>query len=186
MPPLRHRLLNLQTALALLLCVAAVCLAVRSYWRVDMWYRRGDANEYSACSGRGVILLSAGPIYRGAGARMMHPPGGFRSEPVPRGYRSAAEIAKYRLPWPPGFAVDPDHVVTGPTVYRTGNRLYLPHWFVALVFALPPLSRLRTWTGRRLRLKRRQCPPAATTSPATSAAFAPSAAGRPEGTRRDC
>ena len=65
---MRRRLLNLLTALSLLLCVAAVGLWVRSYWRYDSVAvvdntveRQGDHGvlwrSYAASSGRGMLRL---------------------------------------------------------------------------------------------------------------------------------
>src|SRR5687768_14337477 len=61
--PMKRRLLNLLTALSLLLCVAVVALWVRSYWRADVlgyegpeshdrWQRGG-----SASSARGLLAV---------------------------------------------------------------------------------------------------------------------------------
>ena len=52
-----RRLLNLVTALSMLLCVAVVVLWVRSYWVTDC-FQLADASDYTAVvSSRGIFLV---------------------------------------------------------------------------------------------------------------------------------
>jgi hypothetical protein len=52
-----RRLLNLLTALSLLLCVAAVSLSVWSYWRVDCLNRSGRTRDIQVVSAKGRVSL---------------------------------------------------------------------------------------------------------------------------------
>ena len=54
---MNRRLLNLLTALSLLLCVAVVVLWVRSYWTADTVLLRSE-RLYRATSGGGVLVVS--------------------------------------------------------------------------------------------------------------------------------
>jgi hypothetical protein len=59
----KRRLLNLLTALSLLLCVAVCVLWVRSYYRADeMLVARAGGTLWRACAGRGLVqVLASGP-----------------------------------------------------------------------------------------------------------------------------
>jgi hypothetical protein len=54
---MKRRLLNLLTALSLLLCVAACVLWVRSYWTVDLIVFSPTRDSYSVWSQRGEVCL---------------------------------------------------------------------------------------------------------------------------------
>src|SRR5688572_67214 len=58
-----RRLLNLLTALSLLLCVAVVALWVRSYYRADeILVARAGGTLWRASAGRGLVqVLASGP-----------------------------------------------------------------------------------------------------------------------------
>jgi len=59
----KGRLLNLLTALSLLLCVATAAVWVRSYWSVDI-VKLGSDRLHKAASGGGGVMLESVTLYR--------------------------------------------------------------------------------------------------------------------------
>ena len=63
-----------------------------------------------------------------------------------------------------GFDAQGDTVVNaatssgGTVTYRTGDRLYLPHWSLVAAFAILPGVAMRRALRHRRRLRRGQCP----------------------------
>ena len=150
MPPVRRRLFTLASALSLLLCAVVCVLWVRSYWRQDYvgYDLRGEQNGidrivWSSNWGwmwvvrcRDDTLLSSLPTHD------------FYWDSA-KALRSLVESQ--------GFAVDWEWQVTGTTgPWEVG--VYLPHWFVALLAAVPPVAWQISARRRRHMLAPGLCP----------------------------
>jgi hypothetical protein len=159
---MKHRLLNLVTALSLLLCAAMVVLWVRSYVVADviLWRSGGPAaarGMYDATSARGVFRLQCQWS-------------AFEGPEPPAGVRVALEVA-----WPEGHRREDPAAVAGlrggswwnrigfafererrqwPAPYgltSVQRRLFVsvPYWFMTLLSAAPTLWLVRAVRGRR-------------------------------------
>jgi hypothetical protein len=136
-----RRLLNLLTALSLLLCVAATALWVRSH-------RGGATLLYSGTGQCGVASAYPGYLMLSVSPRSSGPGDGFES--VPRAveielpartahYHSAAGIGYVTWPGTPG---------------GTSRLLMLPFRLLAPTLALAPAAALAAACRRRLRRRR--------------------------------
>ena len=136
MPAVRRRLLNLLTALSLLLCVATCVLWARSYWRYDLpAVGAGQSNLY-VHSVNGSLYFQWG--WDGESAR--RPAWAeFRSNPSD----PAAGQGLFEF----GFA-DNTSQRTPPLSRVIG--LWMPHWAVAAAFAVAP-----AWAAAALAAQRR-------------------------------
>ena len=119
-------LLNLLTALSLLLCVAAAGMWVRSYWALDTrtWQRAGGGK---------ILWMSA----EGGAAVVAWPP--MKSEELATPSAGGARVVTFL-----DFAWETDRY--GAKLVRT---LVVPYWFPTLACALLPVLRARTaWKAR--------------------------------------
>jgi hypothetical protein len=151
---MKRRLLNLLTALSLLLCVAVVGLWVRSYWAKDAvwWSPEPDRSAIIAVSTQGSLVWQhvqspnrRGPLVRTAG--FGHESGrpenwNIRPQWINAGWWELAGLAY-------GRSASPS--------YRA-HLLRLPWWFPCLMTALLPLARLTSHARRRSRGQGRVCP----------------------------
>ena len=123
------------TVLSLVLCLATVCLWVRSHWRVDeLVHVNADGSALACDSQHGTLVITsarAAPKDRG----WQYSSGKDEGNPIdtsqlvyPFGWRAFAG----RL----GFAVD-------------DNDLYLPDWLFCVLFLVMPALWLRLWRRDR-------------------------------------
>ena len=145
---MKRRLLNLLTALSLVLCVATVVLWVRSYWVSDAVLWSSGSGERGAQTIRGTLAFVETDVpHRRTRVRWdrfygdLPSPWEDASPPsLPNrlgfGYRfRLLPTANIRLPNP-----DPDVPALPPVI---GSRIVLvPLWFPAILFALLPAARL--------------------------------------------
>ena len=165
---MKRRLLNLLTALSLLLCVAVCVLWVRSYWRYDLagW----DARSVAPILGsyRGHVLWAA--EWGGEESR---------SGSLPRSDSDSGDDGpddRRRFNYDNG-PVDSDSEVVWNNLRRKAalsvagfiytfaadstppfRMVITPSWFVALLCAILPARRLWRSRTRRLRSRRGLCP----------------------------
>jgi hypothetical protein len=158
--PVRRRLLDLLTALSLLLRVAVCVMWVRSYWVHDMlrWTRADDAGRLrygwyrEVESGRGHFAWACNAeVYERVAvtpAEAARPVGRWQRDGWQRG-RARSPAAGWsrrpNLPWGFHFAW-----VTSPHTVRREGRV--AHWAIAI-----PAAALPAW--RLVRSRRRMSPP---------------------------
>ena len=142
---MRRRLLNLLTALSLLLCVAVVALWVRSgpMMRLDSVGRGWESCDFSAISAGRRLCVMVG-YWKG---RSQTYPWEWRSEGQTRGFEPAYPPARTLLGlgwrtryWP---RRDP------PLVTMTNIAVVIPYWQIALIGAALPTGRMVSWARRR-------------------------------------
>jgi hypothetical protein len=146
----RRRLLNLLTALSLLLCVAACAMWARSYWRRDSIVYIGLRELCAASSNHSSIYFE-----RNSGANWVTNPAKewrWQSEPPSPGTTWDSDVSRrvvrlrlLRFAW---AAHDP------PAEKYRLRMLIVPYWFVSLSAAIVPASRLRATLKRRLQRRR--------------------------------
>ena len=163
---MKRRLLNLLTALSLLLCVAACVLWGRSYAADDvLWGDKAtavvppavDRRMFTAESGRGGLLLHTGRIITADPRIFAGPPTGrwvmqMRCAPL-----TSVPPRQTRHQWL-GFAFDRRHFKDALTA-NSSVIAVIPYWFIALGAAVLPAVYLRRRSSarRRLRASRGQC-----------------------------
>ena len=159
---MKRRLLNLLTALSMLLCVAVCVLWVRSFGAVDtlQYVRLADAvggrsTGIAAASLRGRVKLSVSWWPKRRGERL-HTPSGWRafSERLQPGMLERAPPDMAAFWWRLGFGRrwDDQH-------RRQGDRfLVLPYWPLFTLSLLPPVSAGRRWLRCRDRSRKGLCP----------------------------
>jgi hypothetical protein len=134
----RRRLLNLLTALSLVLCVAALVLWARSYWVLDSAGRVGRAKVVCIDSLPGALHLG------------VTGPDAENEEPGPRPH--------YFYNGGRQGGVGPGGVMVGGKLVRFGGRIdarigygwiVVPHWFAALLLSALPLLRARGYQRSR-------------------------------------
>jgi hypothetical protein len=147
---LRRRLLNLLTALSLVLCVAAAVLWVRSHSVSDSVMYGSGAGERGAQSLRGAIVVAT--------TNRPHSPRTLRWDRF-RGPQGSVWGSHRTLPNRLGFgyvaqavALPPSSALDLPPVIQQ-RLLVVPLWFLVAVFASLPVLRLYTalrgrWTRR--------------------------------------
>jgi hypothetical protein len=142
----RRRLLNVLTALSLVLCVATVVLCVRSYWILDATGRVGQVKVIWITSGVGSLHLGVTPADP------------ENEEPGPRPYYFYNNG---------GFARGRSGVFSGGSPVRFEGRIdarsgfgwiLVPHWLLALVLAVPPGLAMRKrraswWSSSHFRVR---------------------------------
>jgi hypothetical protein len=158
-----RRLLNLLTALSLLLCLAAVGLWGRSYWRSDTLVDLRENRLVVASSDRGVLSF-----WRINGHRESEEQVGLHYES-----QEASEISSTE---PPDSGVTRDwgffgfrwYVSRGGTMRLLNPRVTLtmpsrsraevPAWFIVLAFLILPFWRVGHFTRARRRRRAGLCP----------------------------
>ena len=137
---LRRRLFTFLTILSLLLCLATIALLVRSYWRVDhpehTISHQQDADVYEVVSNGGELDFSH--IHY----RFDH------SGDVAIDLKAKSKWVKYLQNYVfAGFGYTHfegwSKLETVP-LSRTIHTLHIPHWFLALFFAILPVLHLRS------------------------------------------
>ena len=155
---MKRRLLNLVTALSLLVCVAVCALWVRSYWGMDhVAARAGPCDRlFHAWWSRGNIFfgVTTGDDYGISGDRLRR--WRYDARDLAAGWsRQPATVNLYAA----GFGYV--GAEAGPAVRPRGRRVFAaiaPLWGVALLAAATPVLRLAGWTRRRGRKARqRRC-----------------------------
>jgi hypothetical protein len=152
---MNRRLLNLLTAMSLLLCLAVVVLWVRSYWVLDEWYR--DRRVRTAAGGKAAVVsvVSGGAELTCRVGRMDHPwvfgpKTGAEWWPPPGQTLSSAQWRRDpwrgRATWPMSFRFDA-FPQDQPVVWT----VVAPHWAPAAALALLPLVRTVPLLRRRTR-----------------------------------
>jgi hypothetical protein len=151
-PPLRRRLLDLLTALSLLLCVAASAWWVRSHHASDrILYQtgedpRGHQRCFELCSNRGVLVFRhhhiAGLGRAYAEKMSLHTE---RGEPAGEPLR----VRYDRKPVLPGFSFDPPITTFVPPATWWRYSVQVPHYAVVIAAGVPPVARLRSHRRRR-------------------------------------
>jgi hypothetical protein len=152
---MKRRLLNLLTLLSLLLCVAVICLLIRSFWRVDGLRRLQIKREAGADISEewGIWLRAGGVSVRQYGCV-------FRDVSAARG-PATQPTRTGRSGLPPGvhwdsttgaiikdrFALLTRFGTRSPPRYSDregvwGWQMDFPIWVVSIVFALLPAGRL--------------------------------------------
>jgi hypothetical protein len=140
---MRRRLLNLLTVLSVLVCVAAVALWVRSYWRYDLGSVAIGYEEVGYHSLRGHLM---GFWSSHIGQRPESGRNTFRCTP---GEWRWGSLLEFHGDW---WAVydQPPHV--------TRISVSFPHWTLAAVAAVPPAAAVIRRRRRRKRLLHGLCP----------------------------
>jgi hypothetical protein len=161
---MKRRLLNLLTALSLLLCVAAVALWVRSYWRFDDVVYVGHFRVNNFCSYRGRFFAQLGwsrtdvrarsaPPYNAGGwfrdSRDIRRVAGYPAAQRSRGWRLGGFDARRHFSETVDAAGRPD---------RGEDVMIVPYWFLCMVALAAPLQWARRHRPWRSRLKAGLCP----------------------------
>jgi hypothetical protein len=152
------RLLNLLTALSLLLCATVMALWVRSEWRYDSIAvvdntveQEGDHGvlwrAYTASSGRGVLRLAVEDNemrIRSDEALPARPPWEFRR--FAGDWAASLDLTRGRG-WL-GISSGSDFGM-GSGGSSLERYLTVPHWGAAAVLATPLMKRIRSWRARQ-------------------------------------
>ena len=163
---MRGCLFTILAAASAMLCVGALALWVRSYWRYDIVSRTsdlrsdvGDEEERRMFirSNRGIFALIGTAIATGRGPTAPDRPLTVRWARLSDVAEPAWDLRQTSVLRPPfgrnvaGFAYGREagaKVAIGGSWYQQRQRIYsVPHWFAALVLAIPPAL----WFWRRLR-----------------------------------
>jgi hypothetical protein len=155
-----RRLLNLSTALSLLICLAAAALWVRSY---DAWDRvlyqtdedpRGDQRCFELGWNRGVFVFRHHHI-AGLGRLYAEKDGLHMEHDEPAGEPLRARYD--RRPVLLGFSFDAPVTTSVPPATWWRYSVHVPHYAVVTAAAVPPVARLRSRRRRRARDRRGLC-----------------------------
>ena len=149
---MKRRLLNLVTALSLLLCVAVGVLWIRSYWAAEwVWYNRFTTGR-DATTLREIVFC----VGEGQAASAVSTTGVPRLEDLSRARAVGwvwetyeADSVSDKVPGRFGFGIDMTGRLPRPFGYWSCT-VALPLWFVTLAFALLPLTRLSQLLRRPL------------------------------------
>jgi hypothetical protein len=136
------------TALSLALCVGVCVLWVRSYWRWDVvrWWDRTRTEVVSLSSTAGSITCTRG---RWPNSNGVTAPPGFSATSlivIADPYGSVGRFAEVR--W---RVAGLQYASRWYTSNSHHSYLTVPHWTLAVTFALPPAGRLLIPERRRLR-----------------------------------
>jgi hypothetical protein len=163
-----HRLLNLLTALSLLLCVAVCVLWVRSYLVLDQvgrWSLRHTNNRWIDQSFRGVVSSDGGLVVLAADDRQTMEGLRLRDETAPAPQESVGWVdhaagwaLDFRAHSKPVLGFERRNTFTGTgdvTLQQTDWRwLRVPYWFMGMVAITMPAARAtasvqQRWARRR-------------------------------------
>jgi hypothetical protein len=148
MPRLRHPLLNLLTALSLLLCVGIVALWVKGYQWGGAFEVRVNGVAYQVAWPVGRVALAARP------AAAPHPPLGYELIRHPPVDLDQSYTRRAAFPPPADY-----HAFAGFGWLHDGGMrsVFAPAWLLALAAALLPAWHLpREWRGRTTDRRRRR------------------------------
>ena len=137
-----RRLLNLLTALSLLLCVAVCVLWVRSYTRAEhFWLNHGDGSRELLRSDQGVLTLERrkDPEQASGGLRFEYAAGPLVGS-YPRAYSKVSSVGSLHF-----AATAPP----GPSRRWSGWTLVFPAWLVTALLLPLPLARCFRLLRRR-------------------------------------
>lgn len=157
---------NILAGLSLLLCLAVVCVWVRSYWRTEGWWRFPyfvEKNEYrqdriSLRRGRVDVSLWSFTIDSGF-IKMM------KSATEAASYDDTSWTRERGDPWRPerehwweflGLYVRLQKNVRSPAIPGTGSQVFvsIPYWLLVAVTAIAPgLWGMQYWRKRRRKRK---------------------------------
>jgi predicted RNA-binding Zn-ribbon protein involved in translation (DUF1610 family) len=147
MPPVRRRrrLLNVATAISLLLCAATIALWARSSWRTDRLSCAGGHAFHTLVSRHGRFGYQLLRIPSGAPlARELE----FSSAPADSMFFSGmvGDIESVH-----DLEQEPAVDVLGVELSPAMGICFVPHWLVALTLSILPLSRVMNIARRRRR-----------------------------------
>ena len=143
---MRSRLLNLLTALSLLLCVAACVLWLRSYWLWEQWVVSTPHRLYAIALRTGGVSIDAHWVKRPVRERSeTHREGPWREQ---QPLITQPQTALNRLGFFYGRTVRSDHVMSG---------LTFPYWCVSVACALRPALWLIGAARRKHRARPNVC-----------------------------
>ena len=166
---MKRHVLNVLTALSLLLCVAVVALWVRSYWRFDtvgksalsMETLTGAARVFGSVRGRLWMTRTHGALE--------HEDAAYEHEANVRRRREGVDPSAWqyshgpadRLKLAPG--ADAFHWIRKQTATRSGGASYelsvrVPHAFLTALAAVAPAAWLLNWRRARMRGRHGLCP----------------------------
>ena len=137
-PRMARRLLNLLTALSLLLCVAVCVLWVRSYWREDQLGYEWSADP--SVSHKSEFESDGGEVWVGRKRRNQPPIDGG-----PGFYWDLSKPGSGGVGW---FSTDWE----GMDAWGSWG-VGVPHWFLTLAFAVPPAVGVIRAHRKRRRLR---------------------------------
>lgn len=139
---MKHRLITILSALALLLCVAMAVLWVRSYWVQILWSYRGESGEtYFVRSNDGCLEVMATTGITALPWTGFHE---FPADDSSNGFRWAYL----------GFDLHLQHPTTAVTLLWVD----IPDWFICSVTAVLPYLWYRSYRQRRLAERKGLCP----------------------------
>ena len=155
---MKRRLLNLLTAVSLVLCVAVMVLWVRSWWWVDGYSHVTPDRCWTFFSDRGLVRAT---LYEDSPRHLR----GWVGETFPaqtgmNGLR--AELTLCDPAWPRlGIGYYESRTEAGDGAWRYGGRRYrswiVPYWLLATVFA-PPAAAGVVGAWRAIRARRHRAP----------------------------
>jgi hypothetical protein len=174
MRSLKRRLFNILCILSLLLCVATAALWVRSYYRYDQLLRLSPYSRIDFASLRGTAACGRFDYYdherfvpASAGWEFY----GGSTDGITGGIDLAEETDSGRIT--PGGSL---FATSGETAYQRSaewfgigfvinhgkygidyRSIFVPHWLLVLVFAIPPVWWLRRCVRERHRLMNELC-----------------------------
>jgi hypothetical protein len=160
-----RRLLNLLTAVSLLLCVAVCVLWVRSYWVRDQWtYRWREVHGDNDTFGAFGLTLLGGQVWAGYwwqdNTHLRRPHEGFTADAWRVG-----SIQQQDAHFPPPVGVDSRawRLGFGWSWYSQGGNaergVIMPHWLLLAISAAPAASVVarRRWSRLRPEVACQRC-----------------------------
>ena len=167
MKRLLRLLLHALTLLSLLLCLATLAFWIRSYFKSD-WYHyvvldapRRTWTQYSLNSNKGSLYFSYFGFRFNTDTRfqdyvrLREAPAGFSYQGYePRDNRHLAGSTLRRL----GFALQSEYNTPDASGSYDFPNAFVPHWFIVLITALLPATRLYLLVRRRQQKRAGLCP----------------------------
>jgi hypothetical protein len=157
----KRRVVKLAAAASLVLCIATVALWVRSYWRLDDVSYRFDRKRCRVQSLRGEVDVSVHRFYKvPESLPVRQGVSHSSSDTANRQYRTLLDLPD----WEPtsdaysggsflGFGY-----VSGSSSSGLTRGIGVPHWSLALLFAILPVLRVRGATRSRRHHRAGRCP----------------------------